>query len=194
MEAQVEKKSLKQRLFKEFSEYLVNAAYLTLFFCLFAISRRLILSQYNIHLDDYFVGIIKALVIAKVIMLASFLSISRKFEGRPLIYPVLFKVFVFFICVALFDVVEGFIRGWIAEGSLMGGVDEILHHHFTKMWLGGALMVLMAFIPFFALKELSRIVGHEKFRDLFLKQGSLSQQDGGERKSVKIFHAKAQGL
>jgi hypothetical protein len=37
------------------------------------------------------------------------------------------------------------------------------------MWLGGLLMVAMSFIPFFMLKELSRVMGHEKFRDLFLK-------------------------
>ena len=170
MEAQIEKKTWKQKLFREFSEYLINAAYLTLFFGVYAVSRRLTLAQYGVHLDDYFIGLIKALVIAKVIMIGAFLRISRKFEHKPLIIPVLYKVFVFLLWVILFDAVEGLIRGLIQTHSFAGAFENLIQHHFTKMWLGGMLMVILSFIPFFALKELSRIIGHEKFRDLFLRK------------------------
>jgi hypothetical protein len=173
MEAQIEKKTWKQKLFHEISEYLVNAAYLTLFFCVYAISRRLTLAQYGIYLDDYFIGLIKALVIAKVIMIGAFLRISRKYEHKPLIIPVLYKVFIFLLWVILFDAVEGLIRGLIETHSMAGAFENLVQHHFTKVWLGGLLMVILSFIPFFALKELSRIMGHEKFKDLFLKSRTL---------------------
>ena len=169
METKQEKKTFKQKLFHELSEYGINVIYLTLFFGVYAVSRRLTLAHYGIYVEDYFIALIKALVIGKVIMIVAFLNISKKFEGKPLMIPVLYKVFFFVLFVVLFDAVEGFIKGAINTHSMAGAFQELIHHHFSKMWLGGLLIVAMSFIPFFMLKELSRIMGHEKFRGLFLK-------------------------
>ncbi len=173
MEAQTNKKTWKQKLLSEFSEYLVNAAYLTLFFGVYSVSRRLTLAQYGVYLDDYFIGLIKALIIAKVIMIGAFLRISRKYENKPLIIPVLYKVLIFLLWVILFDATEGLIRSLIQTQSMAGAFENLMQHHFTKMWLGGVLMVILSFIPFFMLKELSRVIGHKEFTDLFLKNRTV---------------------
>lgn len=169
---EIAQESRKQKIKQELSEYLINVGYLALFFCTYAMARRLTLAQFGVTLDDYFIGIIKALVIGKVIMFASFLRISKSFEGKPLIIPVLFKVFLFVLAVIAFDVLEGFIKGIISTSSVSGAMEHISEHHFSKMWLGGLLMIIISFIPFFALKELSRRLGHEKFRNLFFKTHS----------------------
>lgn len=169
MEAQQEKKTFKQKLLHELSEYCINVVYLTLFFGAFAVARRLTLAHYGIYIDDYFIALIKALVIGKVIMIAAFLNISKKFEGKPLIIPVLYKVFFFVVFVVLFDIVEELVRGSIHTHSFTAAIEALIHQHFSKMWLGGLLMVTFSFIPFFMLKELSRIMGHRKFRNLFFK-------------------------
>jgi len=174
MEAQKEIKTFKKKLLHELSEYGINVVYLTLFFGVFAVARRLTLAHFGIYIDDYFIALIKALVIGKVIMIAAFLNISKKFEGKPLIIPVLYKVLFFVLFVVLFDVVEGFIKGAIHTHSFSGAFDELISHHFSRMWLGGLLMVALSFIPFFMLKELSRNMGHEKFRDLFLRDKTVA--------------------
>jgi cell division protein FtsW (lipid II flippase) len=170
MQEQKEKKTFKQKLFHELSEYLINVIFLTLFFGAYFIARRLTLAHYDIHVDDYFSGLIKALIIGKVIMLGSFLSISRKYENKPLMIPVLYKMLIFLVLCVLFDVVEGFVKGWMHSGSLSGAYNELVHHHFSKVWLGGLVMLAVSFIPFFMLKELSRIMGYEKFRELFFRE------------------------
>jgi hypothetical protein len=169
MESQTAKKTLKQKLFHEFSEYMINVIYLTVFFGAFAVARRLTLAHYDIYVDDYFIGLIKALVIGKVIMIGAFLRISRKFENRPLIIPVVFKTVLFVIWVIIFDVVEVLIKESIKLQSLTSAFQYLVNEHFSKLWLGGLIMVTLSFIPFFALKEISRVVGHEKFRNLLLK-------------------------
>jgi hypothetical protein len=98
MEEQKEKKTFKQKLLHELSEYLINVIFLTLFFSAYFMARRLTLAYYDIHVDDYFSGLIKALIIGKVIMIGSFLAISRKYENKPLIIPVLYKVLIFLAC------------------------------------------------------------------------------------------------
>jgi hypothetical protein len=176
---EIQTPTLRQKVKKELSEYFINVAFLALFFCTYAFSRRLTLAEYGIYLDDYFVGLIKALVIGKVIMMASFLRISKLFEDRPLIVPILYKVLIFALCAIMFDVLEGLIKGMISTSSFSGGFGHVADHHFSKMWMGGVLFVTVSFIPFFALKELSRLVGHEKFRDFLLKGPALRAEREG---------------
>jgi hypothetical protein len=161
------KKSWKQKLLKEFTEYWVNVVFMSLVFSTIIFYRRLVLAHYDIYLDDYFSGVIKALVIAKVVMIGAFMSISRKFEHKPLIIPALYKAFLFTLFVMIFDVAEEFIRIFIKIPVLADAFNE-LKNHITNVWLGGALLIFFSFIPFFAFKELVRVLGGEKVRELFL--------------------------
>jgi hypothetical protein len=165
-----EKKTLKQRLLQGLSEDIVNIIYLTVFFGVFTAARRLTLAHYGIEVDDYFIALIKALVIAKVIKFGAFLKFSGRYENEPLIVSVLFKVALFILLVVLFDATEALIKGIINTQSLTVAFDDLVHHHFSKFWLGGLLMVALSLIPFFMLKEMSRVMGNAKFRDMLLKK------------------------
>jgi len=169
MADQIEKNMLKQKLLHEFSEYFINVVYLTMFFGAFATARRLTLVHYDIYIDDYFVGIIKALIIGKVIMIGSFMRISHKYENKPLLIPVFYKTILFGICVIIFDVIEVLIKETIKLQSLSDAYQFLILEHFSKIWLGGVIIIFVSFIPFFALKELSRVIGQKKFRDMLLK-------------------------
>ena len=163
------KKKWKQKLRQEFIEYWMNAIYMSIFFSVFIFYRRMVLASYEIYLDDYFLGVIKALVFAKVIMIGAFLRIDRGFEQKPLIIPVIYKSFLFTVWVAVFDVAEKFIRGLISTNSFSGAVEEI-SKGFTNIWIGGAVVVFFCFIPFFAFKEVSRVLGSDKVQNLFFRR------------------------
>jgi len=169
MKNQKVKKNWKDKLKYEFIEYWINVAYLAIFFSVFVLYRRLILAHYEVYLDDYFMGVIKALVFAKVIMIGSVLRIGKGFENKPLIIPVFYKSFMFTIFLTIFDIVEVFIRELIRLESFSVATDELVNH-FNNIWMGGVLVVFICFIPFFAIKELSRALGPEKIQDLFFKK------------------------
>jgi len=169
MAAQSDKKTLKQKLLHEISEYLINVVYLAIFFGAFAVARRLTLAHYDIYVADYFVGIIKALIIGKVIMIGAFMRISHVYENKPLIIPVFYKTILFVICVIIFDIIEVLIKETIKLQSLADAYQFLMVEHFSKLWLGGVIMIFVSFIPFFASKELSRVIGQQKFRDMLLK-------------------------
>lgn len=171
MAAQAEENTFKQKLLHELSEYFINVVYLTIFFGAFAVARRLTLAHHDIYFDDYFVGIIEALIIGKVIMLGAFMRISHKYENKPLLIPVFYKTILFVICVIIFDIIEVLIKETIKLPSFSDAYQFLVHEHFSKLWLGGIIMIFVSFIPFFAIKELSRLIGHQKFRDMMLKHG-----------------------
>lgn len=171
MESKKAKKNFKEKFINEFTEYLYNFAYMAIIFSAIILYRRLVLAQHGIILEDYFVGVFKAFVIAKVVMIGAFLNISKKFENKPLILPVLYKAILFTIMVMVFDVIEIYIKSLFLDPDFLQAFIG-LNSHLTLVWIGGAMLIFFIFIPFFAFKELIRVMGIEKIRHLFLKNTS----------------------
>jgi hypothetical protein len=163
------KKNWKQKLLAEFTEYWINVAYMAIIFSAIIFYRRLVLAHYDIYLDDYFSGVFKALVIAKVVMIGAFLRISRRFEQKPLFVPVIYKAILFTLWVMLFDIFEIYIREFI-HSPVFSEAFIGLKVHVNTVWLGGALLIFFIFIPFFALKEMVRVMGNEKIKNLFFRK------------------------
>lgn len=162
------KKNFKQRLFSEFSEYMINFVYMSVVFSAIILYRRLLLAQYGIILEDYFIGVFKAFVIAKVVMIGAFMGISRKFEHKPLYMPILYKALLFTIMVMIFDVIEKFISLLIHNHNLLEAAKE-LQNHVNNVWFGASLLIFFIFIPFFGVKELIRVMGKENVKAILLE-------------------------
>ncbi len=162
-------KSLKEKIFHELVEYWINVAYLAVVFAAFTQHRRFLLAAYDITYTDYGVALIQALILAKVIMIGAVFRLGRGLEDKPLIYPTLYKTVVFTLFVAVFTLMEHAIKGlWTGKG-FMGGIAD----YFGKgpyEFLAGSVMLFVAFIPFFGVKELARVLGEEKIRALFLQK------------------------
>ena len=180
--ANKKKSGWKQKLILEMIAYWTNVLYLTLVFTVFTSYRRIILAQYNISYAHWGISLIKALVLAKVIMVGSLLHFGRSLENKSLILPTLFKSFTFTLWVALFAVVESAIRGFLHGEGMAGALDYLLsegtHEFFAK-----CLVVFFAFIPFFAFKELGRVLGKGKVWELFFRRRPVTEADlvGGEK-------------
>jgi len=151
------------------AEYWVNVVYLTLVFAAFTQYRRLVLAAHDIIYTNYWVAVIEALVLAKVVMIGDVLHLGRRLEQRPLIFPTLLKTVVFSLFVGIFTIIEHVIKGlWMGKG-LTGGVVEFLGKGNHEL-LAGCLVVFVAFIPFFAFRELGRALGGEgKIWGLFFR-------------------------
>jgi hypothetical protein len=166
----------KQKLFHELIEYWTNFVYLALFFGVFTSYRRLIMAEYQIGYQHYGIVVIKALVLAKVIMIGDVLHLGRRLEDKPLIFPTLYKSAVFSIWVAVFNVLEDAIKGLLHGIGLAGGFYELISKG-TDELLAGCLVVFFAFVPFFAFKELGRLLDEGKIRDLFFRRISATESD-----------------
>ncbi len=170
MEAsEIKKGTLKQKLFHELGEYGINIIYLTLVFAAFTEYRRLLLAAHDITYENYWVALIEAVVLGKVIMIGSVARLGRGLESKPLIFPTLYKTVVFILFVALFKLLEHGLKGlWKGQG-FMGGLVELFAKGSHEL-LANSLVVFVALVPFFAVKELGRVLGEQKIRDLFFRR------------------------
>ncbi len=163
------KGNLKKKIFHEMVVYWFNVCYLTLVFGVFAWYRRFLLASYDIMYTNYGIAMIEALVLAKVIMIGEVIRLGRGLEQKPLIYSTLYKTVTFTFFVGVFKIIEQVIKGlWKGEG-LTGGLIEFFEKGSLEM-LANSLVVFVAFIPFFGVKELGRVLGEDKIQALFFRR------------------------
>ena len=163
------KGDLKKKIFHEVAEYWINVVYLILMFAAFTQYRRFVLAAHDITYTNYWVAVIEALILAKVIMIGAVLRLGRGLEQKPLIYPTLYKAVVFSLFVGVFTLIEHVIKGlWKGKG-LMGGLVDFFGKGSHEL-LAGCLIIFVALIPFFAVKELGRVLGEDKIRTLFFRK------------------------
>jgi len=164
----------KRKLFLEMTAYWINVAYLTLLFAVFTSYRRLILAHYDITYSNWGISFIKAMVLAKVVMVGGLFHFGRTLEKKPLILATIFNSFLFTVWVGLFAAVESAVRGFLHGKGLAGAMDHLMsegaHEFYAK-----CLVVFVAFIPFFAFKELGRVLGKGKIWEWFFRKGPLEE-------------------
>jgi hypothetical protein len=165
------KGNLKQKLLHEVKVYWIYVAYLTLVFGSFTWYRRLILADVGIAYTDYGAALIEAFIFAKVIMIGEAIHLGRGLEHKPLIFPTLLKTAAFTLFVGLFVFIEHAVKGLIKGMGAVEGVMAFLGKGPYEV-LAGGLVIFVAFIPFFALRELARALGGEgKLLAMLFKSG-----------------------
>jgi hypothetical protein len=159
----------KRKIVHEMTEYWINFVFLAVVFFTFTSYRRLILAEYHVSYLHYGIVVIEAAVLAKIILLGEAARVGRKHEDKPLIVPTLHKTILFTILVIVFKVCEHMIGGLLRGKGLAGGFNDLIGKGGYEI-LANALVMISAFVPFFAIKELGRVLGREKLRALFFRR------------------------
>src|SRR5262245_25926636 len=116
----------KQKILAGAIEYWTLVVYLSCFFGAFLWYRRLILAEYHISYAHYGLAVLKALVLAKVILIADVFHLGQRFESKPLIVSSLYKTIVFTLWVGVVSVLESAIRGWLDAEGVAGGLEKLI--------------------------------------------------------------------
>ena len=169
---------LKQKAKHELIEYAVNVVYLAIVFAAFTIYRRLILASYDITYTNYWVAVIEALILGKVIMIGGIFRLGRSLEDQPLIYSSLYKTAVFCVFCAVFTVAEHTVVGLWKGGGPAAGLHEMSEMGGHEL-MANTLMLFVSLFPFFAFKELGRVFGRDRLKEIFfLRRHDLTESAG----------------
>jgi hypothetical protein len=160
---------LRAKLLAELTEYGLNVLYLSIAFAAFAMYRRLLLAAHDIDYTDYGIALIEALILGKVIMIGSVFRLGRSMEDKPLIVPTLYKTVVFSLLVGVFALAEHAIKGLLKGAGIASGLATFAAQGW-EMILANFLVVFVALMPYFAVKELGRVMGRERIWALFLRE------------------------
>jgi hypothetical protein len=176
-------RNLKQRLYKEMSEYLVILLYLWAVFAMFALYKSVVLAQYRIDVVSQSFAIVNAFALGKVMLIAKKLRVGDVSAG-PLIYPTLLKSAIFSVILGCFKILEAAAVGLYHGKSLAEGIAEVG----DGTWQGVLSLMAILFvvlIPFFAFTELQRVLGQGKLKQVFFhRHGELHLSEGSSGTAV----------
>jgi hypothetical protein len=170
--------NLKEKASTEFRKFVTIFLYLWIVFAALSIHESFILAKHSLDYAEHGFAIINAFVLAKVILLGDYFQLGTRFKDKPLVYPVLHKCLVFSALLMGFHLAERMIVGIAGGKSVSESFAGI-----GGGTLGGTLsMSVLAFvmlIPFFAFREVGRVIGEQKLVSLFLGIGAHA--DVGKR-------------
>src|SRR6516162_7511822 len=98
--------SLKEKAIEELKEFWIIALYLASFLTGFTFYRRMVLAEFGVTYLHYGIGLIEALVIAKVVLIAKALGWGNALSHAPMILSVIYKASFFAVLTILFGVLE----------------------------------------------------------------------------------------
>ena len=164
--------TLKQKAAHEFMQMIAISIYMPFFFWAVATYRMLLLNDFKDAYFNYAAALVNALVIAKVILIGEYAHLGKKYEARPLLLSSVYKAFLFGLLVFGFHFAEVIKR--LVHGERVVGA---FHAVSLGDLLARSLVIFCTFIPFFAFRELRRVLGEEKFRKLFFHAGANTKSD-----------------
>ena len=136
-------------------------------FQLLALTRALMLKQYGIEVATFVVATVSALVAAKVVLLADLLPFINRFPGRPLIYNIAWKTWIYFLAAGVVRYLEIFIHFYRVHRTVRDAnrhmYDEVVWPHFwaIQIWLTVLLLI------YCTMHELVDALGRDRMRELF---------------------------
>jgi hypothetical protein len=162
------KPTLKERAVEEFKRLLVIFLYLWLVFGLLSIHKSLVLSQHHLDTEEHAFAIINAFVFAKVLLVGEHFNLGTRFNQKPLIYPILYKCFVFSVVLIGFHVIESVGVGLWHGRTIVESLPPFLGWN-PRGLLAVSVMCFVLLLPFFGFREIVRVIGRAKMRSLLFQ-------------------------
>jgi hypothetical protein len=154
------------RLFTELKRLLQIFLYMLV--CVGAVLyfRMSIPSTENIGLWHFGYALVKALLLAKFILLGHMLHIGEREHGRPLFYSSLYQALALaLLLIALIGLEEGVVA--LVQGqSIRASIDLVLGRY-LHLVIAQGLMLFLLLLPYVAFLQLSDALGPGKLKQLF---------------------------
>ena len=167
-------RTLKQKAYHEFKEFLLIALYLWVVFGLLLVYKSLILNEEHIDYVAHGVALINALVLAKFILIARALHLGGRADDAPLIYPTLLKSALFSLVLAACKILEEAAVGLYHGKSFSQSIADLGGGTLQGILTLTAILFVVL-IPFFGFGELRRVLGEDKLGQLFLHPRDASK-------------------
>jgi hypothetical protein len=160
------KTGVRARAANELRDLVILTAYLYVAFGALIFYKYAVLRGAGISWMPWGLAAIKAVLVAKFVLLGTALRIGERYQTKPLIWPTLHKSVVFLAVVLILTVIEeavvGLLHGRTIRDSIAGiggGTPEQL--------VAALVIVFFIFFPYFAIRSLGEVMGEKALFRLF---------------------------
>jgi len=163
--------SFRQKAFGELKEWAVLTLYLYVCFVAVVLLKAAVLQDVGVHFAIWGIAAVKALLLAKFMLIGRVLEVGRKFRDRPLILPIIYHALIFLILLLVLSTIEEIVVGSIQHRPLTDSLAHIVGPTVFE-GLSICLVLFLILIPYSAYDCLEDVLGErETFRLFFVDGG-----------------------
>ena len=138
-------------------------------FNLILLTKRLILEEHGIAFNGFFAATVAALLVGKAVLITDKLSFMRRFDGAPLIQPILFKSSIYWMCVLIVRVGERLVH-FLADGGTLTEFSAYLVEDFSwSRFLSIQIWLMLLLLAYVTIHELNVLFGDGELYRLFFR-------------------------
>jgi hypothetical protein len=160
------KATLRQRAMHELTELAILTAYLYITIGAVVLMKTSVLHEHGISFAPWGIAIVKAVVLAKFMLIGLAMKIGERYSTRPLIWPTLYKAFIFLVLLVVLTIIEEVVVGLFHHQSVAASLGELTGVKLGET-LAGIVILFMVLIPYFAIRVLSEALGEGRLARMF---------------------------
>jgi predicted ferric reductase len=160
------KATLHQRAMHELKELIIISLYLYITLGAVILMKAAVLHTEGIAFAPWGIAIVKAVVLAKFMLLGHALKIGERTTTSPLIWPTLHKAFAFLGLLIIMTIIEEAVVGLFHHRSIAASLGELFGPRLVET-IAGYLIMLLVLIPYFAFRVLDEVLGEGRLVRMF---------------------------
>jgi hypothetical protein len=162
------KANLKEKAANELKEFLVVTVYLYICFAAIIYLRAAILHAHGVAYAPFGIAIAKALICAKFVLVGRMVHLGERFKHLPLIWPTLYRSFVFLVFLLILNALEEVLVGLIHHRDMADTVASLYGGTLDQL-IATSFLGLLILFPFFAFQSLGELLGERNLVRVFIE-------------------------
>jgi hypothetical protein len=169
------KATLHQRVIHELREFAILAVYLYITLGAVILMKTAVLHSVGIEVAPWGIAIVKAMILAKFMLVGFAVKFGEGNSTAPLIWPTLKMAFAFLGLLIVMTVIEEIVAGLFHHQSIAVSLGGLFGLRLEET-LAGYLIMLLVLIPFFAFRVLSDTLGEGRLERMFFVDRASTEQ------------------
>jgi hypothetical protein len=169
------KATLHQRAMHELKELVFISLYLYITLGAVILMKSAVLHTQGIEFTPWGVAIVKAVVLAKFMLLGEAMRIGGRTTVGPLIWPTLRKAFGLLALLIIMTIIEEAVVGLFHHQSIAASLGELFGPRLNET-LAGYLIMLLVLLPYSAFRILEEALGEGRVARMFFVEREPIEQ------------------
>src|SRR3954452_23687241 len=149
-------------------------------------TKRLILEEHGVEFSGFLTATLARLLVGKAVLVTDNLPFMRRFDGAPIIQPILFKSAVYWLCVFIVRLLERLAYFLIAGGTTAGFPAHLIIDFSWARFLSIQIWLMVLFLVYCTIHELDTLFGDGELYRLFFRWRS-SEAKLTRRQRIEAF-------
>jgi len=132
-------------------------------------TMHLALARHGIDVVGFATATVAALLVGKAVLLTDRLPFMTRFDGAPLIQPILFKSAIYWMCALLVLIVDILLHYAIENGGLGGFIPHLVENFDWRRFAAVQVWLMVLFSLYVTLHELGLLFGGGELYRLFFR-------------------------